>query len=188
MAKIENSDHKIEMRVINLDEDDDILDTPGKQKFMSHNKEESSYLPMNVNPEKLAEKKKIIKKVRFHDDDPIVVTSQPLDQPKVGTKRTLMRAEEHSDDHEEEFPFAEECDREFHALEWKNLKRQKKEASKELKREIKESNEEVVTTRTRRAAKRHVVHSEQEEEEDFSESEEEVVVKPVKVKATPVAK
>jgi hypothetical protein len=51
--------------VTNLD--DDVNSTPGKPKFMSHNREESSYLPMNVNPE-IIEKKKIIKKVTFYDD------------------------------------------------------------------------------------------------------------------------
>jgi len=37
-------------------------------------KEESSYLPDAVIPDKI-EKKKIVKKVRFHDDDPVVVTA-----------------------------------------------------------------------------------------------------------------
>jgi len=55
---------------------------------MGNPREESSYLPMNINPEALLDKKKIIKKVRFHDDEPIVVEAAPVaDQPKVGSKR-----------------------------------------------------------------------------------------------------
>lgn len=45
---------------------------------------------MKINPE-VIEKKKIIKKVRFHDDDATKrnVSEEMVNQPKVGTKRTL---------------------------------------------------------------------------------------------------
>jgi len=39
-------------------------------------KEESSYLPDTVIPAEKIEKKKIVKKVRFHDDNPVVVGQQ----------------------------------------------------------------------------------------------------------------
>jgi hypothetical protein len=51
---------------------------------------------MNVKPE-IKEKKKIVKKVRFYDDDAInnsgdqQSAEQPL--PKVGTKRSLTRTD-----------------------------------------------------------------------------------------------
>ena len=84
----ENSESK--HHYINLD--DDIEDTPGKKHFLFKGQEESSYLPMKVNPE-VIEKKKIFKKVRFHDDDADKpVTDELLNQPKVGTKRTLTRS------------------------------------------------------------------------------------------------
>jgi hypothetical protein len=49
--------------VILIDEDIDV--SPSK-KLMSHLKEDSSFLPENITPEKI-EKKKVIKKVRFFD-------------------------------------------------------------------------------------------------------------------------
>ena len=43
-------------------------------KFMiGKNLEESSFLPMNISPVELKKKEKVIKKVRFHDDEPTVV-------------------------------------------------------------------------------------------------------------------
>ena len=85
---------KQQVHYINLDEDDDIEDTPGKKHFLFKGQEESSYLPMKINPE-VVEKKKIIKKVRFHDDNATKpVTDELANQPKVGTKRTLTRTTE----------------------------------------------------------------------------------------------
>lgn len=87
----------MKIRYINLDDDNE-MDTPGK-KMIQPRLEESSYLPMNVKPE-IKEKKKIVKKVRFYDDDAIESGSaedqndrshEPL--PKVGTKRTLTRTD-----------------------------------------------------------------------------------------------
>jgi hypothetical protein len=87
---------------------------------MSRNREESSYLPMNANPE-ITEKKKIIKKVRFHDDEPVVVEATP--QPKVGTKRTLQRNDvldtpDQSDNIQLE-EMAEDLNKEFEAIQKK---------------------------------------------------------------------
>ena len=79
-----------DVRVINLEEDDEdeFAESGTKRRYMGNPREESSYLPMNINPEALLDKKKIIKKVRFHDDEPIVVEAAPVaDQPKVGSKR-----------------------------------------------------------------------------------------------------
>lgn len=53
--------------MINLDEDTDY--SPSKQ-FLRKNLEESSFLPDQVIPAKIEKKKNIIKKVRFHDDEP----------------------------------------------------------------------------------------------------------------------
>jgi|APSaa5957512535_1039671.scaffolds.fasta_scaffold210182_1 hypothetical protein len=91
---------------------------------MSHGKEESSYLPDNVPHEQLVRKnEKIIKKVRFHDDDPVTVL--PADYPRVGSKRNPYRKASHSYttfEDDEELPEesaiidAEECDEQFAKL------------------------------------------------------------------------
>lgn len=88
------SARKEAQRFIDIDDSPELEGTPGKAKFMlGKNLEESSFLPMNVNPVQL--KKKIVKKVRFHDDEPIVVPpSQEVAAPKVGTKRVLTRTSE----------------------------------------------------------------------------------------------
>lgn len=82
---------KSPQKFIDFDETE-LEGTPGKTKFMiGKNLEESSYLPMNIDPVQM-EKKKVIKKVRFHDDEPIVVPpSQEMPEVKVGTKRVLTR-------------------------------------------------------------------------------------------------
>jgi hypothetical protein len=55
---------------------------------------------MNVKPD-VVEKKKVIKKVRFHDDDINIeaerLANMPL-PPKVGTKRALVRNTEIEDE------------------------------------------------------------------------------------------
>lgn len=85
-------------------------------------KEESSYLPDSVIPEKV-EKKKIVKKVRFHDDDPVVVTAQDkpqyLQAAKVGTKRLLSKQTELEQEEEvdEDQLLEEQCEKDFEALE-----------------------------------------------------------------------
>lgn len=85
---------------------------------------------MNINPEALLDKKKIIKKVRFHDDEPIVVQATP-DQPKVGTKRLLKNDElEEEEDHcssqVDETAILEQEEKEIlKQEELKSLKRQK---------------------------------------------------------------
>ena len=74
--------------IICLDEDVDI--SPNKQKMIQQNlKEESSYLPDHVTPEKI-EKRKIIKKVRFFDAEEPSAEATDNIQPKVGTKRKLQ--------------------------------------------------------------------------------------------------
>lgn len=85
----------MKIRYINLDDDNE-MDTPSK-KMIQPRLEESSYLPMNVKPE-VKEKKKIVKKVRFYDDDAIEsnedhndLSQEPL--PRVGSKRTLTRTD-----------------------------------------------------------------------------------------------
>lgn len=84
-------------------------------------KEESSYLPDLVIPEKI-EKKKIVKKVRFHDDNP-VVGQQSESIPRVGTKR-LARQEDHSfeqhiedEEQNEEALLEQECEKDFEKIE-----------------------------------------------------------------------
>jgi hypothetical protein len=54
--------------VINLDEEEYTDYSPSKQ-FLHKNLEESSFLP-TVIPAKIEKKKNVIKKVRFHDDEP----------------------------------------------------------------------------------------------------------------------
>jgi len=51
---------------INLDDENDLEISPGKK--MMHLKEESSFLPDYERPPKAESQKKIIKKVRFHDE------------------------------------------------------------------------------------------------------------------------
>jgi len=88
---------------------------------MAHMKEESSYLPDTVIPEKI-EKKKIIKKVRFHDDNPVVVGQESI--PRVGTKR-LYKNDDISFDHQEdedqneEALLEQECEQDFEKIEQK---------------------------------------------------------------------
>ena len=64
-------------------DDDNLIYTSGSKNKMHHIKEESSYLPDCVETEK-NEKKKVVKKVRFHDDEQLVgqaskSTSRPYD-------------------------------------------------------------------------------------------------------------
>ena len=59
--------------VINIDEDTD--NSPSKQLHMRKNLEESSFLPDHVPVAKSEKKRKIIKKVRFHDYEPEHVES-----------------------------------------------------------------------------------------------------------------
>ena len=118
--------------IINLDDENEIEDTPSKAKFLAHMKEESSYLPDTVIPEKI-EKKKIVKKVRFHDDNPVVVGQNEY-IPRVGTKR-LQKMEDNSfeqqpeDQEQDEAAMLEqECDKDFEKLEQKReAKRQRTE-------------------------------------------------------------
>lgn len=79
---------------IDFDDTPELEGTPGKAKFMiGKSLEESSFLPMNITP--VQKKQKIIKKVRFHDDEPIVVPpSQEMAEAKVGSKRVLTRTSE----------------------------------------------------------------------------------------------
>lgn len=72
--------------------EDDMEDSPVKKHYMAHNREESSYLPDYVAPTQ-NQNRKIIKKVRFHDDDPVEVQAGPV-QPKVGTKRKFAKRSE----------------------------------------------------------------------------------------------
>ena len=88
---------------------------------MSHAKEESSYLPDIVPQEQLVKKKeKIIKKVRFHDDDPVTVL--PADYQRVGTKRNLYKnsayntIEDEDDVDEQAIMDEEECDEQFRKI------------------------------------------------------------------------
>ena len=85
---------------------------------MSHAKEESSYLPDIVPQEqKVNKKEKIIKKVRFHDDDPVTVL--PADYQRVGTKRNLTKNSAYNTIEDEEslddqaIMDEEECDEQF---------------------------------------------------------------------------
>ena len=55
--------------MINLDEEEYTDYSPSKQ-FLRKNLEESSFLPDTVIPPKIEKKKSVIKKVRFHDDEP----------------------------------------------------------------------------------------------------------------------
>ena len=94
-------------------------------------KEESSYLPDTVIPEKI-EKKKIVKKVRFHDDNPVTIGQQEI-IPKVGTKR-LLRNDDSFDQHPEDIEEEEaalleqECEKDFEKIEQKReAKRQRTE-------------------------------------------------------------
>lgn len=57
-----------EPAVIDLDEDD--IDYSPSKQFLRKNLEESSFLPDQVIPAKIEKKKSIIKRVRFHDDEP----------------------------------------------------------------------------------------------------------------------
>jgi len=88
---------------------------------LSHAKEESSYLPDIVPQEQLVKKKeKIIKKVRFHDDDPVTVL--PADYQRVGTKRNLYKnaayntIEDEDDVDEQAIMDEEECDEQFRKI------------------------------------------------------------------------
>ena len=97
-------------------------------------KEESSYLPDTVIPAEKIEKKKIVKKVRFHDDNPVVVGQQEQ-IPKVGTKR-LLRNDDSFDQHiedieEEEAALLEqECEKDFEKIE------QRREAKRQRTEEV----------------------------------------------------
>jgi hypothetical protein len=62
------SNNDDEPAVINLDEEEYTDYSPSKQ-FLHKNLEESSFLP-TVIPAKIEKKKNVIKKVRFHDDEP----------------------------------------------------------------------------------------------------------------------
>ena len=55
-------------------DDDNLIYTSGSKNKMHNIKEESSYLPDCVVAEK-NEKKKIVKKVRFHDDEQLIDSS-----------------------------------------------------------------------------------------------------------------
>ena len=55
-------------------DDDNLIYTSGSKNKMHNIKEESSYLPDSVVAEK-NEKKKIVKKVRFHDDEQLIDSS-----------------------------------------------------------------------------------------------------------------
>jgi hypothetical protein len=120
--------------VINLE--DELEDSPGKQKFLQHMKEESSYLPMAVLPENV-EKKRIIKKVRFHDDEPVVV-QDAAPQLKVGAKRAMTRNTDGPIEEQEEdeasinvHEMEAECEKDFQAIQEKQNKRQKVEEAEE---------------------------------------------------------
>lgn len=55
-----------------VDEEQELLIYNSGSKHRMHNvKEESSYLPDYIPPEKV-EKKKVVKKVRFHDDEQLI--------------------------------------------------------------------------------------------------------------------
>jgi hypothetical protein len=84
---------------------------------------------MNIVPENI-EKKKIFKKVRFHDDDPVVVPDAILiNQPRVGTKRLSRNVDEIEEEENEgnvhiDEALEDECEKDFIAMEELN-KRQK---------------------------------------------------------------
>lgn len=64
--------------VINLEESID--DSPSKHsRNMQYMKEESSFLPDQIVPPSKVEKKKIIKRVRFHDDETEVLPQNNLE-------------------------------------------------------------------------------------------------------------
>lgn len=89
---------------------------------------------MNVKPE-IKEKKKIVKKVRFYDDDPIENNDDEDDEPlpRVGTKRCLTRNDKAFEDdinQENSQAFNEEAaaqavEKDIIELEKKDMKRQK---------------------------------------------------------------
>ena len=96
-----DSDQKNHIRYITLDDDNEMNDTPSKKMFQPR-LEESSYLPMNVKPD-VMEKKKVVKKVRFYDDDAIDNSDENFAQvqeplPKVGTKRQLTKNDKFEED------------------------------------------------------------------------------------------
>lgn len=109
-SRIDHSGERF-ARVIDLDDEEDFEESPSKQKFVQQMREESSFLPVAA-PQ--VEKKKIIKKVRFHDDEDIVVPNSPQ---KVGVKRTLNRnvdiPEEDLDSGNIEKELEAECEKDF---------------------------------------------------------------------------
>lgn len=66
-------------------DDDNLIYTSGSKNKMHNIKEESSYLPDCVVPEK-HEPKKIVKKVRFHDDETLIDSTLKTNnrQPDLG--------------------------------------------------------------------------------------------------------
>lgn len=180
--KLSESDVKSK-EVISVE--DDIEDSPVKRQYMAHNREESSYLPEYIAPAQ-NQTKKIIKKVRFHDDDPVEVQPGPVQPVKVGTKRKFTRrsevevSDESSDEEMEDESFEKSEEKVPVRPEPKRQKVDEKPITEATKK-----NREIVTRSGSRLTRRRQVDSDESESED---SEEKQPVKSQKKVSKPASK
>lgn len=100
-----NSTSVAGISVINLEDDidDQQSQSPSKHsKNMSHVKEESSFLPDQIVPAAKVERKKIVKRVRFHDDENEIYPNNNYENNQNGTGPKRLKSNHQQDDEQED--------------------------------------------------------------------------------------